>query len=115
MTLTPWITLLEEIRDLLGGGSTPTVTAIRTTVTAATADTLLLAANADRTFASVYNDSTATLYLGLGTTAASLSDFSVRVPSQTLYEVPDAVSGVAIRGIWDAADGDAIVTAGVVS
>ena len=112
MTLTPWIDLLTQIRDLLGssGGE---IVATRSTVTAATANTLLVAADDNRRFASVYNDSTATLYLCLGATAASLSNFSVRVPPETLYEVPSAVSGVEMRGIWDAVDGSAIVTVGV--
>lgn len=78
-------------------------------VTAAAADTLLLAANTARRGATVYNDSTAALSLSLGTAAASATAFTVKVPASGYYEVPFGYSG-QIRGIWAAANGAARVT-----
>lgn len=78
-------------------------------VTAAVADTLLLAANANRRAASVTNDGTAVLYLSLGTNAASVTAFSAKLSAGAYYEVPGGYSG-AIRGYWSAASGAARVT-----
>lgn len=78
-------------------------------VTAAAADTLLLAANANRRGAAVTNDSTAVLYLSLGTTAASATAFTAKLTAGAYFEVPAGYSG-AVRGFWGAANGFARVT-----
>jgi len=80
----------------------------RTSVAGAAADTLILAANASRLGATVYNDSAATLYLSLGTAAASLTDFTVKMVTDAYYEVPFGYTG-QIRGIWASAVGSARV------
>lgn len=87
--------------SITGGGPT--------SVTAAAADTLLLAANANRRGAAVTNDSTAVLYLSLGTTAASATAFTAKLAAGAYYEVPAGYSG-ALRGFWAAANGAARVT-----
>jgi hypothetical protein len=87
---------------------TPTVTS----VAAAVADTLLLAANKSRKAATVYNDSLATLYLKMGS-GASLTSFTVRVPSNGYYEVQSHGAYVyngALYGYWTVATGNARVT-----
>lgn len=76
-------------------------TATRSSVTAAAADTLILAANASRKDASVYNDSTVNLYVALGTAAASVTSFTVIVAPGGFYEVAYGYTG-QIRGIWAA-------------
>lgn len=82
----------------------------RTSVAAAAADTLILASNAARKGAMVYNDSvSATLYLGLGTTAASLTSFTSALVPGAYYEVPFSFTG-QLRGIWSAAVGNARVS-----
>ena len=78
------------------------------TVTAA-ADTLLIAANAARKGLAVFNDSTAALYLSMGTTAASLTVFTCKIAAGSYYEVPFGYTG-AVRGIWSAATGAARLT-----
>lgn len=92
---------------LTGGDVETTVnpysTATRTSVNDAASDTLLLAANANRRFASVHNNSTEILYLGLGTTAVTTTNFTARLTPQALYELPVGFTG-QVRGIW-AADG----------
>lgn len=57
----------------------------------------------------VYNDSTAILYLSLSATAASTTSYTVQVASQGYYEVPGGYSG-AIQGIWASANGAARIT-----
>jgi hypothetical protein len=84
-------------------------TGTRSSVSAAVADTLLLAANTARKGATVYNDSTALLYLGLGATAVSTTNYSAQVPAGGYYEAPFAFAG-QIRGYWVTATGAARVT-----
>lgn len=79
-------------------------------VSAAITNTSILAANANRKGASIYNNSSANLYLAFGATAATTA-FSVKVPPNNLYEFPNPpVWTGAVSGIWDAANGNAQVT-----
>lgn len=94
------------IADLL----TPPNIATRTSVAAAAVDTLILAANASRKGASIFNDSaSATLYLALGTAAATIADYTVKILPGQFYETLAGYTG-QIRGIWSAAVGAAKVT-----
>jgi len=79
------------------------------TVASAAADTLLLAANANRRGATVANDSTSVLYLSLGTNAASNTAYTVKLNAAGYYEVPFGYTG-ALRGIWASANGAARIT-----
>lgn len=78
-------------------------------VASANSNTLLLAANANRRGATITNDSTAVLYVSLGTNAASASNFTVKLAAAAYYEVPFGYSG-EIRGIWASVNGSARVT-----
>lgn len=85
-----------------------------TTATVAGSATVvtLIASNANRLGGTVYNDSTAILYVKLGATA-SLSDFTVALSPLTssiggYFEVPFAYTGI-ITGIWASATGNARV------
>lgn len=75
------------------------------------ASTTILASNTARIGATVYNDSSATLYLLLGSTAASTTNYTCRVASMGYYEVPFGYTG-QLTGIWatDPGDGAARVT-----
>lgn len=87
-------------------------TSTRSSVPAAAADTLLLAANTARRGATITNDSTdATLLVGLGAVPVSAGDFTCRLlpGGSAYYEVPAGFTG-EIRGIWDIASGAAMVT-----
>ena len=107
--------------DALAAGSALAVqaikpaTATRSSLTStASADTgtsanLVLALNALRKGAIVYNESTAILYLGFSTTAVSATSYTVQIPASGYYEVPFWFSG-QLRGIWAAANGFARVT-----
>lgn len=74
-------------------------TATRTSVNAAAQDTALMAANASRRGATVYNDGSTDLYLALGAAAASVTSFTCKVAPGGYYEAPYAYAG-AVRGIW---------------
>lgn len=69
----------------------------------------LAAANAGRLGFHLHNDSTAVLYLKFGTTA-SLTSFTVKISSQTYYEMPFPIYQGRIDGIWDVANGSARLT-----
>jgi hypothetical protein len=99
------VSLANADGTLLGLSSTAT----QTSVAGATSSTSLLASNAARLGATVYNDSTAILYLLLGSGTASTSAYSVQVGAGGYYEVPFGYTG-AIKGIWSAAAGTARLT-----
>jgi len=85
-------------------GDTGTVTAVGDTITSTT----LKAANATRTKLTVYNDSTATLYLKVGGGTASASSFTVKLFQDDSYETD--FRG-AVTGVWSAdSGGNALVT-----
>lgn len=90
-------------------------TATRTSVADTASDVQLLASNLNRKGATIYNDSTVTLYVALGTAAASLTDFSVLLVAGAYYELPLGNNGRPytgeIRGIWASnASGSARIT-----
>lgn len=58
-----------------------------TRVNSSTSNITLVADNADRIALYLYNDSTATQYVKLGTTASS-TDFSIRLTPHMTYEMP---------------------------
>jgi len=80
----------------------------RSSVAAAATDTLILAASGARLGATIFNDSSAVLYLALGTVAASTTNFTVKMVADAYYEVPFGYTG-EIRGIWASATGSARV------
>jgi hypothetical protein len=80
----------------------------RSSIAGAAVDTLILATNTSRLGATVFNDSTAILYLSLGTAAASTTDFTLKMSAASYYEVPFGYTG-QIRGIWASATGSARV------
>lgn len=86
-------------------------TGTRTQVADTATDALILASNAARFGATVFNDSSALLYLGLGTTAVSATNYTAKVYGNGYYEAPANFTG-EIRGIWatDPGDGGAKVT-----
>lgn len=83
-------------------------TAVTTSVASSASSTTLLAANANRFGATIYNDSTQVLYVKLGATASATS-FTAKLAAGDYYEVPYDYSGI-IDGIWAAADGYARIT-----
>lgn len=83
-------------------------TSTRTSVLGAIVATTLLAANPARLGATVFNDSTANLFLALGS-GASTTSFTIKLATGTYYQIPFNFVGI-ITGIWDAVNGNARVT-----
>jgi hypothetical protein len=103
-------TLKTSSDGTLAVSTTPTKSSTGTSsnVSSSATNVTLLSSNANRLGATVYNDSTKTLYLKLGSTA-SLTSFTVKLTAQAYYEVPANYTG-QIDGIWDSVNGNARLT-----
>lgn len=97
-TITGTVTT-KETRAATPAQTSPSVTA---------ASTSILASNANRLGATIYNEGTATCYLKLGATA-SLTSYSIQIASGGYYEVPFGYTG-AIDGITSASTAQLRVT-----
>ncbi len=86
-----------------------TSTATLTNVSSSATTVSLLASNTSRKGAIIFNDSTAVLYLKFGTTA-SLTSYTVQIPSNGYFELPLPVFMGAMDGIWASANGAARIT-----
>ncbi len=80
-----------------------------TSVASSASSVQLLASNAGRKAFAVYNESTAILYLKLGTTA-SLTSYTVQIPMNSYYESQDLIYTGEVDGIWASANGSARIT-----
>jgi hypothetical protein len=78
-----------------------------TTVASATTSTQLLASNTVRKGASIWNASTANLFIDLAATVTTAA-YAVELLPGGYYELPFGYTG-AISGIWSAANGSALV------
>lgn len=83
-------------------------TATLSNVVSSATNVTLLTANDNRIGATIYNDSTQSIYVKFGTTASN-SSFTVLLATNTYYEVPAGYTG-RIDGIWVSANGNARVT-----
>lgn len=94
--------LVVRVASMLAGGLPSAVTASRSSVADSATDVQLLPADADRVSWSVFNDSTVTLYLGMGSVAVSLTNYTVQIPAGGYYEPPSAIARISceVRGIW---------------
>lgn len=101
------VVLASNQTNLAVQGASASSSAVTQASSAATSATLL-AANTSRIGATIFNDSTATLYLKFGTTASATS-YTVQILPGGYYEVPFGYTG-KIDGIWSAANGFAYVT-----
>lgn len=111
------VTLAGYLRVILGtGGATITTkevraaTGVQTIVASSASSVPVLALNANRLGATVFNDSTSILYLLLVTGGtASATVYTVQIAANSYYEVPFNYTG-ALVGIWSSANGNARVT-----
>lgn len=98
-----------------GTGSNVTVQNLRcyssvvTSVNSSTSSVELLGSQVERCMATLFNDSTADLYVKYGA-GASQSDFSVKIKPQAYYELPLPCYTGQISGAWSAANGSVKVT-----
>ena len=79
-----------------------------TSVASSATNTTLLAANSNRVFASIYNESSKTVFIKLGTTASATS-YSILLMPNSYWEVPSDYTG-KIDAIWSSANGNARIT-----
>lgn len=99
--------ILTGINSLFSWRTSATGT--QSIVAAAAADTSILASNANRKGATIYNDSTAVMYLLVGSGAASTTVYTAQLVGGAYYEVPFGYTG-QIRGYWATATGNARIT-----
>lgn len=93
----------------VAGSPTPAATGTEANVSAATSSTTLLAANAARLGATIWNDSTSILYVLLSTQTASATLCTAKLIADAYYEIPFGYTGI-VKGIWVSATGSARVT-----
>lgn len=67
----------------------------------------ILSANSNRKGATIWNDSTANLFIEFGPTA-TMSAFTAKINAGGYYEIPFQYTG-AISGIWSAVNGNALI------
>lgn len=83
-------------------------TGTQTSIVSVVVNVTLLAANAARLGATIYNDSTKILYVKFGATASATS-YATQLGNGGYLEVPFGYTGI-IDGIWASANGNARVT-----
>jgi hypothetical protein len=95
------------------GSPSPPATGTSSSVAASATAVTLLAANGSRKGATIYNDSSAVLYVKLGSGASTTSFTALLVGNGGgaggYFEVPAAYTGI-ITGIWASATGAARIT-----
>lgn len=86
-------------------------TATLTNVASSAATVSLFAGSGNARGRSVFNDSSAILYLKFGTTAASTTSYTVQLAAGAYYEFPsDPLYCGPVQGIWASANGSARLT-----
>lgn len=85
-------------------------TGTQTSVAGSASDVTILAANTSRKGATISNDSSAILYLLLGSGTSSTTNYSVKLFQDDVFELPAPVYTGIIKGIWASATGSARVT-----
>lgn len=81
-------------------------TATHANVAGSASSVQLFASNPEATARSIYNDSSAALYVKFGTTASS-SSFVVKLNAGDLFEFPLPLYDGVVHGIWTSATGNA--------
>lgn len=84
-------------------------TATLANVTSSASSVTVFAANGAARARTIYNDSTAVLYLKFGATASTTS-YTVQLASGDYYEFPQPLYGGLVDGIWASANGAARTT-----
>ena len=84
-------------------------TATTNSVASSAANVVLFAASGTANGRTVFNDSTAVLYLKFGATASS-SSYTVQIAAGGYYEFPQPVYDGEVDGIWASANGNARTT-----
>jgi hypothetical protein len=94
---------------ILAATPAPTTSTVSAVTGSTTNGTALQAANTSRVGLYIFNDSTAILYVKLGT-GASPTDWTIKLPAGGFYELPVPYYRGAVSGVWASANGFARVT-----
>ena len=106
----PIFTSATELRDtLLEWNVKQARTTVVTKKDSSATNVTLLAANESRKMATIYNNSTAHLYIKYGVTA-SLNSFTLRISPEDYLELPAPCYLGRIDGFWESVNGNAMVT-----
>ena len=98
--------LVSNLISVSGGGGSAS-SSVTSSVASSATSVQLLAANANRVEAVITNDSTAILYIKLGT-GATTSDYTISLsPNESL--IVDKYNGI-LHGVWASANGNARIT-----
>lgn len=95
----------SRISTVFAGKSTASLSNVSSSASSVT----VIAANDFARGRTVYNDSTAVLYLKFGATASTTS-YTVQLAAGAYYEFPQPLYTGVVDGIWSAANGAARVT-----
>lgn len=86
----------------------PNVATLANVASSAT-NVTVFAADSDANARTIFNDSTAVLYLKFGVTASTTS-YTVQINSNSYYEFPQPTYAGQVDGIWASANGNARTT-----
>ncbi len=107
----PAVVLVDASGNTYTAGTSPAPsTSIQTSVASSATDVTILASNALRKGAIVYNDSTAILYLLLSSGTSSNTNYSLQLVSQGSIVLSQGDYSGVVKGIWASANGSARVT-----
>jgi hypothetical protein len=106
-------TAVLTVQGIAGGKPMPVTTDVSTSATitsvAGSATSVsLLASNANRILATIYNESSSRLYIACAATASATA-YTVQIFPNSYWELPASYTG-AISGIWNNAAGNARIT-----
>lgn len=101
-----------SIGNISGSFSTPHPgTADLQVVSDSSSPVVIASGNIGRMALTIYNDSSGTLFLRMGSVSASLSAFTVKLASQDFYELQTPCYTGPVTGIWNVpSGGGAMVT-----
>lgn len=99
----------EDLATLLTTIGAPS-TGTQSNVASSATDVTILASNANRKGAYVYNDSTQVLYLLLSNATSSATVFTQKMAAGDAFSLAPGTYTGAIKGIWASANGSARVT-----
>ena len=101
-----WVPMAGNSSGLVQAKAT---TGVSTTVGGSASSVTLLASNTARKAASIYNDSTAILYVKFGATASTTS-YKVQLGPNEYFEFPQPCYSGIVDGIWASATGNARIS-----
>lgn len=100
---------LSTIATNTGNIPSPSTTGTTTSVAASASDVTILASNASRKGATIFNDSNYTLYLLVAAGVSTITNYTVQMSGNDYFEIPFEYTGI-IKGLWASATGSARVT-----